>query len=370
VGTADTKALVADLPNLMPRRSEFDSTHPTSTDKDPKRQILVCFGVNFFRQSTKSIENDMKFAFVNRFLVLASTPRLCTKRSYLPPSSFALMKTRSHAATKRTAEEMSSSSLSATTTTTTTSSPLEKMPSANSPNKPTKKQKEQSNTTTPQSSELALPWYTKFTKGDEEYNTYMSTEWGFEKRGDVALFEKLSLEGAQSGLSWLTILRKRDAYRKTFHGFDIDKVAAMTDQEVDQIVSQEHNNNNPRNIIVRHRGKIQSVIHNAKCIQEMQSKKNDYNNAFDAFLWSFVHDKPIVNRWKLGGEAQSTSEESVAMSKALKKLAFKFVGPTTSYAMMQSVGMVLDHPEDSPEWNAGLERLGKRPGGFQERTKV
>lgn len=214
------------------------------------------------------------------------------------------------------------------------------------------------------------PWYHFFTKGDEEYNHYMATEWGFEKRGMIPLFEKMSLEGAQSGLSWLTVLRKRDAYRRVFHGFNVDKVAAMTPEDVDRILAEE-DKANPRNIVVRHRGKIESVINNAQCIQKLlkdQPNKPDY---WDEFLWSFVDDRPILNRSWNGSSlnnAMTQSKESIAMSKALKALGFRFVGPTTMYAMMQSCGMVIDHPVDSPEWHAALKRLEQRPGGFQDQS--
>lgn len=210
------------------------------------------------------------------------------------------------------------------------------------------------------------PWYTMFTKSDEEYNHYMSTEWGFEKRGEVALFEKISLEGAQSGLSWLTILRKRGAYRKAFFNFDPEKVAAMTEEDVKRLV--EEKSRDPSSVIVRHSGKINSVINNAKCILELREDA-EYSDgrygALDKLLWSFVGDKPKLNRIMLSN-APSKSAESEAMSKELKKRGFKFVGPTTCYSMMQAVGMVIDHPVDSPEWKASLERLKGRPGGYQD----
>jgi DNA-3-methyladenine glycosylase I len=214
------------------------------------------------------------------------------------------------------------------------------------------------------------PWYTIFTKNDEQYNRYMEEEWGTEKRGDVPLFEKLSLEGAQSGLSWLTILRKREAYRRVFHGFDIQKVAAMTGRDVQAILDE--TSDDSTHIVVRHRGKIESVINNAKCILKMREEQQDDEasyGVFDKFLWSFVDDAPILNAWDGNlGTAPSKTDESVAMSKALKKLGFKFVGPTTCYALMQSVGMVIDYPAGSSEWNAAHKRLKDRPGGFQDRT--
>lgn len=219
-----------------------------------------------------------------------------------------------------------------------------------------------------------VPWYYLFTKGDEEYNQYMATEWSFEKRGDQALFEKICLEGAQSGLSWQTILRKREAYRKTFFQFDPQRVAQMTPNDVQQIL--ESNGATPRDVVVRHRGKIEATIHNAKCLLEMQKEKGDDKMALDHFLWSFVDDKPILNSWGSNFEPDkyslnqcpSQSPESQAMSKALKQKGWKFVGPTTCYALMQSSGMVIDHPINSPEWEQARQRLLSRPGGFQDRT--
>jgi len=217
-----------------------------------------------------------------------------------------------------------------------------------------------------------VPWYRQmFTRGDEQYDEYMATEWGFETRGDRNLFEKISLEGAQSGLSWLTILRKREAYRRVFHDFDIDKVAAMTEKDVERILRSE-DDDPKRNVIVRHRGKIESTINNAKCIQEMRRAANDADREttgiFDEFLWGFVGDKPVLNYWNPKfSNAVSKSSESEKMSQGLKKLGFRFVGPTTCYAMMQSTGMVIDHPVGSPQWKAARERLRSRPGGFQDR---
>ena len=226
--------------------------------------------------------------------------------------------------------------------------------------------------------DINKPWYTVFSKSDPEYNRYMATEWGFEKRGDKVLFEKICLEGAQSGLSWLTILRKREAYRRTFFNFDIETVASMTAKDIQRILDSDEKD--PTNMVVRHRGKIEATINNAKCIQEMykddkaNKKPGKHKELFDSFLWSFVDDKPILNtKWKQGEgltNALSKSPDSEAMSKALKKLGFRFVGPTTCYAMMQSAGMVIDHPVGSPEWDAALDRLKQRPGGYQHDTDV
>ena len=191
----------------------------------------------------------------------------------------------------------------------------------------------------------------------------MANEWGFEKEGgDERYFEKISLEGAQSGLSWLTILRKREAYRRTFHHFDLEKVAAMDEtDDVERILAQEAGADSTK-IVVRHRGKIQSVINNAKCVLQIQKETG---RSFADFLWDFVDHKPILNMAKTANLC--TSPESQAMSKELKKRGFKFVGPTTCYAMMQAMGLVLDHPVNTPEWKAARERLQARPGGYQER---
>lgn len=153
----------------------------------------------------------------------------------------------------------------------------------------------------------------------------------------------------------------------------------MSSEDVQRILQED--DENKRNIIVRHRGKIESVINNAKCIQKLQKEiKNDnnsrinagadhYHGAFDAFLWSFVNNQPILNMSWNGDlkSATSQSPESNAMSKALKKRGFRFVGPTTCYAMMQSIGMVIDHPKDSKEWMSAKERLESRSFGYQKR---
>lgn len=196
----------------------------------------------------------------------------------------------------------------------------------------------------------------------------MKDEWGFEKPWeDQVYFEKISLEGAQSGLSWRTILHKREAYRSTFHQFDADRVAQMTASDVEQILNQPVSKDSAKNnsIVVRHRGKIESVIQNANCIVQMKADQAPKEHVLAHFLWSFVNFKPILYRHPIGSFL-TQSKESQAMSDALKERGFKFVGPTTCFAMMQATGMVVDHPYDTPEWHAAHERLQQRPGGFQE----
>lgn len=160
---------------------------------------------------------------------------------------------------------------------------------------------------------------------------YHDTEWGFPQHGDRMLFEMLILEGAQSGLSWATILAKREGYKKAFDQFNAKKIAQYDDKKVEQLVQDEG--------IVRHKLKIQATINNAKCFLAIQKEFG----SFDAYIWSFVDGAPIVNQWQTMSDVPSSTKESEAMSKDLKKRGFKYVGPTTCYAFMQAVGMVNDH---------------------------
>ncbi|MBO1017193.1 DNA-3-methyladenine glycosylase I [Achromobacter sp. SD115] len=162
-----------------------------------------------------------------------------------------------------------------------------------------------------------------------EYMAYHDTEWGYPESDDRALFEQLCLEGFQSGLSWRTILSKRDAFRRGFANFEPDKVARFGEKEVLRLLADAG--------IVRHRGKIEAVINNAARALEMIEREG----SLGAYLWRFEAPKGASST--LGA---STSAQSEALSKALKKLGWKFVGPTTVYAFMQSVGMVNDHSPD------------------------
>ena len=210
----------------------------------------------------------------------------------------------------------------------------------------------------------APAWYEALYSGamSDEYKRYMRDEWAHEKRGDVPLFEKLSLEGAQAGLSWATILAKREGYRTAFHGFDIAKCAAMTEGDVSRLLAAESAS------IVRHRGKIEAVINNARCVQalidEAKGKPPPPHGHLDALLWSFVGGTPLLNEWPDAKAIPSESETATAMSKALKERGFKFVGPKICYSLMQSCGLIIDHPKGTPEWEAARQRLA------HERTDV
>lgn len=163
-----------------------------------------------------------------------------------------------------------------------------------------------------------------------EFLHYHDTEWGFPVDDDHRLFEKVSLEGFQSGLSWRTILAKRENFRTAFHGFDFDRVAGFSDTDVDRLLQDPG--------IVRHRGKIEAVIHNARLAREMVASEG----SLAAFFWRYEPDADRL----APPQTVSTSAESMALSKALKKLGWKFVGPTTVYALMQATGLINDHAED------------------------
>jgi DNA-3-methyladenine glycosylase I len=162
-----------------------------------------------------------------------------------------------------------------------------------------------------------------------DYRAYHDTEWGFPVADDVRLFEKLSLEGFQSGLSWLTILRKREGFRKAFKGFDCDQVARFRDKDVERLLADAS--------IIRHRGKIEAVINNAKRMVELR----DQEGSLAAYVWRFEPDTP--HRPDENGDVPSITPESQALAKDLKKRGWRFVGPTTAYAFMQAMGLVNDH---------------------------
>ncbi len=169
---------------------------------------------------------------------------------------------------------------------------------------------------------------------DPLYIAYHDTEWGVPEHDDRKLFELLILEGAQAGLSWLTILKKRDNYRRAFVDFDARKIAAFDDKKVTGLLANDG--------IVRNRLKIIATIQNARLFLTVQQEYG----SFDAYLWQFIGGKPKINAWKTLKAIPPRTAESEAMSKALTKQGFKFVGPAICYALMQAAGMVNDHTID------------------------
>jgi DNA-3-methyladenine glycosylase I len=169
---------------------------------------------------------------------------------------------------------------------------------------------------------------------DPAYLRYHDEEWGVPARDDGRLFEMLVLEGAQAGLSWSTILHKRDGYRRAFKGFDPAVVARFGDADVERLMADPG--------IVRNGQKISAAIDNARATLEAQARDGSLSN----LLWSFTGGRPLQNRWTTVGTIPAETDESRAMSKELRKRGFRFVGPTICYAFMQSVGIVNDHTID------------------------
>jgi DNA-3-methyladenine glycosylase I len=168
-------------------------------------------------------------------------------------------------------------------------------------------------------------------ESDALYLAYHDEEWGLPSHDDTHLFEMLVLEGAQAGLSWATILRKREGYRKAFAGFDAATIASFGQREVERLLQDAS--------IVRNRLKVESAIANARAMLAVREELG----SLDAYLWGFVGGTPIVNRWRTTEEIPAETPESRTMSKELKKRGFRFVGPTVCYAFMQAVGLVNDH---------------------------
>lgn len=167
--------------------------------------------------------------------------------------------------------------------------------------------------------------------GKELYASYHDNEWGIPLHNDRHLFEMLILEGAQAGLNWETVLKKREGYRKAFHDFDPNKVASMNDNELEAL------RQNPE--IIRNRLKIYSARRNARVFLEIQQEFG----SFDRYLWNFVNGKSIVNHWHSAEDIPVTTKQSDALSKDLKRRGMNFVGSTIIYAYMQAVGLVDDH---------------------------
>jgi len=172
----------------------------------------------------------------------------------------------------------------------------------------------------------------------EPYLSYHDLEWGVPLHDDQKLFEMINLEGAQAGLSWITILKKRDNYRKAFDDFDPHKVVRYTEKKIAKLLTNEG--------IVRNKLKVNAVVTNAKAYMDVVEQYG----TFDQYIWQFVDGVPIINKWKGKGDVPATTPLSDKMSKDLKKRGFKFVGSTICYAFMQAVGMVNDHTTDCFRW--------------------
>jgi DNA-3-methyladenine glycosylase I len=174
--------------------------------------------------------------------------------------------------------------------------------------------------------------------GDALYESYHDREWGFPVRDDVRLFEKICLEGFQAGLSWITVLRKREAFRRAFHGFEPERVARMNARSIERLLGDPS--------IIRHRAKLESAVNNARRALEVIEERG----SLAAYLWSFEPDareRPERITWPALGKL-TESPASRALSKDLRGRGFSFVGPTTMYAMMQAMGLVNDHLEGCP----------------------
>jgi DNA-3-methyladenine glycosylase I len=182
---------------------------------------------------------------------------------------------------------------------------------------------------------VSCPW----AKGDN-YVQYHNTEWGLPCRDDNRLFEKICLEGQQAGLSWITVLNKRDHYRKCFYKFNPNKIAKMSDDEIEILLLDTG--------LIRNRLKLYGIRKNALAFLEFKKQLKKQDQTFSDFIWSFVGGEVVVNRFKQLSDVPVQTDEAVAMSKALKKAGFTFVGPTICYAFMQSMGLVNDHLTNCP----------------------
>ncbi|GAB4521576.1 MAG: DNA-3-methyladenine glycosylase I [Amphiplicatus sp.] len=180
---------------------------------------------------------------------------------------------------------------------------------------------------------------------DALYRQYHDEEWGAPERDDRALFEKLVLDGFQAGLSWRTILYKRESFRRAFDGFDPERIARYTPKKIERLLKDDG--------IIRSRTKIEAAVGNARAFLDVMEKRSD---GFSGLLWDFVGGVPIVNRLKNYKDAPAKTRESEAMSKELKRLGFKFCGPVIVYAFMQATGMVNDHELRCPRHKA-VQRL-------------
>jgi DNA-3-methyladenine glycosylase I len=180
---------------------------------------------------------------------------------------------------------------------------------------------------------------------DPLYLAYHDEEWGVPSYDDRHLFEMLVLEGAQAGLSWSTILRKREGYRNAFAGFHVERVARFTPARIDRLLQDRR--------IVRNRAKVESAVGNARAALNARSEVG----SLAVYVWGFVDGTPIRNRWAAMDRIPSETEESKAMSRDLKRRGFRFVGPTICYAFMQAVGMANDHLTSCFRWDE-VDRMG------------
>lgn len=166
---------------------------------------------------------------------------------------------------------------------------------------------------------------------DPLYLAYHDKEWGVPQTDKHALFEMVCLEGQQAGLSWITVLKKRENYRRAFHEFDPHAVALMDENDMERLMQNAG--------LIRHRGKLEAIINNARALLALEASGED----FSRFIWSFVDNQPILHRYADYKDAPTTSEPAIALSKALKKRGFKFVGPTTCHSFLQACGLINDH---------------------------
>ncbi|MEP1215550.1 MAG: DNA-3-methyladenine glycosylase I [Marinobacter sp.] len=182
---------------------------------------------------------------------------------------------------------------------------------------------------------------------DPLYMDYHDNVWGRPEYDDLALFEKLCLDGQQAGLSWITILKKQESYRAAYDHFDPQRIARYDDSKIESLLQDPG--------IIRNRLKVKSIIRNARGYLDLQEQGHSFSN----FLWSFVGNAPIQNHWDNIGQVPIYTPEAEAMSRALKQQGFNFVGPTIVYAFMQAVGMVNDHLTCCPQHSVCRELAGK-----------
>jgi DNA-3-methyladenine glycosylase I len=181
---------------------------------------------------------------------------------------------------------------------------------------------------------IRCPWCL----GDELYMKYHDREWGRAQKNSKRLFEALILDGAQAGLSWITILRRREGYREAFDAMDPEKIASYGERDVERLMADSR--------IIRNRRKIESAVANARAYLELSEKEG----SFSKWLWSWVDGKPVVNHWKTLNEIPPSTDLSERISKELKQRGFSFVGPTIIYAFLQAEGLVNDHLVDCFRW--------------------